>query len=407
MDDAPPSIHEDSIARHGPPVWYSTVCTVPGGRSSMRSLAMFVRGSCALSLAAVIACGGSAMSARMAMAAPGDTTAGTPSPPIAKPSDDVAEIRAELDAATARAVQIQDEIDALEADQRALDSRLTVTNERITEQRAAVAEAERIHAEAESRFRSHLIEVYKRGRFDPISVLLNADSLPELVARADALSRIADEDRLVVADLNVAAADARYQQGQLEELLAQDKALRAEQDTRHERLTALLAEQQTSIATLTAEEREALDRVRAAEAAAREQWEAASVPEGTEIEFATATVDTHPGVQYLVSAYMPRVYRSTGETYSAVCSWYGPGFHGRKTASGQVFNQNDLTCASRTLPFGTVLALTRGSRRVIVYVNDRGPFIAGRDLDLSKAAAEALGFSGVQSVQVEVVTAAE
>jgi rare lipoprotein A len=102
---------------------------------------------------------------------------------------------------------------------------------------------------------------------------------------------------------------------------------------------------------------------------------------------------------------MPREYRSTGERYSAVCSWYGPGFNGRNTASGQVFNQDDLTCASRTLPFGTVLALTRGSRRVIVYVNDRGPYIAGRDLDLSKAAAAALGFSGVATVQVEVVTA--
>lgn len=366
----------------------------------MRPLAMIARGSCALSLAAIVACGGVVIATPRALATPSQ-------PPVARPSNDIEAIRAQLDRATANAVAIQDEIDAVEADQRALDARLAVTGERIVAARDAAAEAERVLAEAQARFRSHLVEVYKHGRFDPISVLLNSDSLPDLLARADALSRIAYDDRQVVADLNVAAADARYKEGQLEELLAQDRALRAEQDSRHQRLTTLLTEQQAAIAVLTAEEREALERVRAAAAAARDEWVAASVPLDTAVEFATATVDTRPGAEYLVSASMPRAYISTGETYPAVCSWYGPGFHGRTTASGQVFNQNDLTCASRTLPFGTVLALTRGSRRVIVYVNDRGPFIAGRDLDLSKAAAEALGFSGVQTVQVEVVTAAE
>ncbi len=373
----------------------------------MRPLTMIVRGSCALSLAAIVACGGVAVPTPRALAAPGDSAATPSPPPVARPSDDIDAIRSQLDQATARAVAIQDEIDALEADQRALDARLAVTGERIVEARDAVAEAERVHAEAETRFRSHLIEVYKRGRFDPVTVLLNADSLPDLLARADALSRIADDDRQVVADLNVAAADARYKEARLEELMVQDRGLRTEQDSRHQRLTALLAEQQAAVAVLTAEERAALERGRAAAAAARDEWVAASIPIGTPVEFATATVDTHPGVDYLVSASMPRTYISTGRTYPAVCSWYGPGFHGRTTASGQIFNQEDLTCASRTLPFGTVLALTRGSRRVIVYVNDRGPFIAGRDLDLSKAAAEALGFSGVQTVQVEVVTAAE
>jgi rare lipoprotein A len=62
-----------------------------------------------------------------------------------------------------------------------------------------------------------------------------------------------------------------------------------------------------------------------------------------------------------------------------------------------------LTCASRTLPFGTWLALTRGGNRVIVVVTDRGPFIDGRDLDLSRRAARELGFSGVEPVHVEFV----
>lgn len=363
-----------------------------------------LRRFCALSAAAAIAGAGVLASPLAAVASPAEGPALT-SPPLTGLSAEAEAIRSEIDAATDRAVAIESEIAAVEADQRALDERLAVTAGRIVAQREAVAQAETRLAEAESRFRSNLVQIYKRGAFDPLSVLLNADTLPELLSRADALSRITEDDNQVVADLNIATADARYKQSQLEEFLEQDRALRLEQQTRHERLTALLEEQRAEIDQLSAKEREVLERVRALTAELRAQWERSSVPAESAIERATATIDVHPGVDYMVSAYMPREYRSTGEVYSAVCSWYGPGFHGRTTASGQVFNQEDLTCASRTLPFGTVLALTRGSRRVIVYVNDRGPFIAGRDLDLSKAAAAALGFSGVEAVQVEVVTA--
>jgi len=74
-------------------------------------------------------------------------------------------------------------------------------------------------------------------------------------------------------------------------------------------------------------------------------------------------------------------------------SWYGPGFHGKKTASGQKFNQNAMTAAHKTLPFGTVVKVTneRTGRSVKVTINDRGPFHKGRIIDLSKAAAAKLG----------------
>lgn len=76
-------------------------------------------------------------------------------------------------------------------------------------------------------------------------------------------------------------------------------------------------------------------------------------------------------------------------------SWYGPGFHGRKTASGEIFNKNSYTAAHRTYPFGTKLRLTYKGKSVIVRVNDRGPFIKGRQLDMSQAAARKLGCHGV------------
>ena len=83
-------------------------------------------------------------------------------------------------------------------------------------------------------------------------------------------------------------------------------------------------------------------------------------------------------------------------------SWYGPGFHGKRTASGERYDMNALTAAHRTLPFGTLVrvkSLVNG-REVLVRITDRGPFIAGRILDLSRAAAADLGMLGVGFKQV-------
>jgi rare lipoprotein A len=94
----------------------------------------------------------------------------------------------------------------------------------------------------------------------------------------------------------------------------------------------------------------------------------------------------------------------SGRSFSGMASFYG-NESGSRTASGQRFNQNALTCAHRSLPFGTKLRVTHGDRSVIVTVNDRGPFVRGRVLDLSTAAARAVGIagSGVGRVVAEVM----
>jgi rare lipoprotein A len=94
-------------------------------------------------------------------------------------------------------------------------------------------------------------------------------------------------------------------------------------------------------------------------------------------------------------------------TKYGMASWYGPGFHGRRTASGQRFNQNALTAAHRTLPFGTLVRVTnvRNGQSVVVRINDRGPFSRGRVIDLSAGAARAIGSyaSGVAPVKIDVL----
>ena len=86
-------------------------------------------------------------------------------------------------------------------------------------------------------------------------------------------------------------------------------------------------------------------------------------------------------------------------------SWYGPGFHGRRTASGEIFDQNDLTAAHRTLPLGTKAEVTdvETGKSVEVTINDRGPYVKDRVIDLSKAAAKELGMTedGTTTVKIE------
>lgn len=105
--------------------------------------------------------------------------------------------------------------------------------------------------------------------------------------------------------------------------------------------------------------------------------------------------------------YPPEHIPGEGGEY-LTASWYGPDFHGRPTASGERFNMHALTCAHKTLKFGTRLMVTNpdNGRSVIVTVNDRGPFVRGRDLDLSYGSAKAIGLieKGVGRVRVEYLS---
>ena len=91
-----------------------------------------------------------------------------------------------------------------------------------------------------------------------------------------------------------------------------------------------------------------------------------------------------------------------------LASWYGPGFYGRRTASGTVYTGTALTAAHHSLPFGALVRVTNlaNGRTVVVVIDDRGPFVRGRVIDLSMAAARRLGMiqNGVVQVRLEVVS---
>jgi rare lipoprotein A len=101
---------------------------------------------------------------------------------------------------------------------------------------------------------------------------------------------------------------------------------------------------------------------------------------------------------------------ATNPLQTGVASWYGPGFHGKRTSSGEVYNQYELTAAHPTLPLGSRVMVTnlKTNQAVEVRVNDRGPFVGGRVIDLSYAAARSIGVyePGTAPVRIEVLSAA-
>ncbi len=104
---------------------------------------------------------------------------------------------------------------------------------------------------------------------------------------------------------------------------------------------------------------------------------------------------------------LEEIVEKSAEVATGIVSWYGDKFHGRKTASGKIYDKNELTAAHKTLPFGTKVRVTniKNGKSVVVEINDRGPFIKSRVLDLSKAAFSEIGktSSGVMQVEYEVL----
>jgi len=105
--------------------------------------------------------------------------------------------------------------------------------------------------------------------------------------------------------------------------------------------------------------------------------------------------------------FMPPKLNGTGVTFNGAASWYGPGFEGCRASSGSTFHSAQMTAASLSLPFGALIKVSSGAKAVVVIITDRGPYIPGRDIDLSKAAAQAIGIGGVGSVKMEILLPTE
>jgi rare lipoprotein A len=135
-------------------------------------------------------------------------------------------------------------------------------------------------------------------------------------------------------------------------------------------------------------------------------WGCASVESTNEIDPSGASVHPAPiSLPYQVNgiSYYP-VNDARGYVEEGIASWYGPGFHGKQTSNRETYDMNALTAAHKTLPFNTKVKVTRldGQADVIVRINDRGPFVNGRIIDLSYAAAKKLSMIKKGTIRVRL-----
>ena len=112
--------------------------------------------------------------------------------------------------------------------------------------------------------------------------------------------------------------------------------------------------------------------------------------------------------KHLKSAFLSLIFLtlfSTNLMAENTASWYGKNHHNKRTASGELFNMYGMTAAHRTIKFGTRVKVTnlKNNRSVIVTINDRGPFVKGRIIDLSYAAGQQIGMDGTAKVSLEII----
>ena len=312
----------------------------------------------------------------------------------------------DLESLRERAQRVADEVSALgrrlaELDRQraALAARVAASSRELAALELQAHEARTAYTAARERYVDSAVEVYKQGPSSRLALLLSARNVAELAALARATTEVAELDLDALRDyLAAGEAAARAQRAidrRKQALLddqAQVTALAAQFD-------ATLAQRSVALGRLNAQiaELEAEARRRAQLAAARAQAAAAEAA-----ALAGILVPDESGAGPASAEDLPRGFHPTGITFEGIASWYGPGFEGNPTANGEIFNPQAYTAASKELPFGTWLYVSYEGRGVIVRINDRGPYIRGRIIDLSAAAAQAIGL-GLGWVEIEIL----
>jgi rare lipoprotein A (peptidoglycan hydrolase) len=243
------------------------------------------------------------------------------------------------------------------------------------------------YEEAQGRFIARAIEAYKAGPTSNVELLLGASNMSQLLTLAEAQARAADKDSRFLAELEAARAQADAKQSVVDER-KQDLA-RA-----HANIDVVVASARATVEARREVLGDVVAEIKQLEEQARIAAAASARPSAALLRL-LAPAGPSPDI--------PDGFAGTGVTFEGVASWYGPGFEGNHTANGDVFDSDLYTAASRDLPLGTWLFVTYGGRGVVVLVNDRGPYVDDRVLDLSKAAAETLDISGLGWIEAELL----
>ena len=311
-----------------------------------------------------------------------------PTPAEAVAQGDETELRQEVDRLTYEILELKsrrkkaaNEREAILGELEELDASIASTDEEV---RVLELELEE-HQEA---YDKSLRALYMRGDASEIEVLLGASELEEMWQDIDFYERLMESGSEALEELKVKLNELDIKKRDLDE--AREKRSRLAESLDVTALDARIAELEARLSQINGE-------LRTARAGGEQPRSPAPDPPAWTVPSPGQLLDRVPNSPPLSD------FERTGMTYSGYTTSYGADFHGRSTASGVIYNMYDYTCAHKTLPFGTWLLVTFQGRQVIVQVNDRGPFVPGRVLDLSYGSAQSIGLSGVQWTEFEIL----
>ncbi len=299
----------------------------------------------------------------------------------------VAELRARLEAATRAAEAAAAPLYAAAAQRSDLRIQLSILAER----------REAVRGEIGRRIR----HIYMYGQPDPVTQLLSGLANPDFTALRLGAQKELRSDAEMMDDLAAQNEEMRALRQQVDAMRAE--LLRAAQPVlaAQEAARQLLLEAETRFAAQLAELQTWRNRLDVLSSNV-----AFAVTPSVTTRGRLAAAAEEPIVRLLEAAGsgMPPGYRLSGYTISGIASWYGPGFVGNPTATGTPYDPERFTAAMLAVPLGTVVRVTSvDGLAVNVLINDRGPFGKGRVIDMSRAGARMLNFTGLKQVTVEVL----
>ena len=312
-------------------------------------------------------------------------------------AEDIDELRTRAQEVADRLSSLEQRLISLESRREGLEQDILASDQRIGALELSIHDSEADYAAARGRYVDSAVRAYKAGATEHLELLLSARSMPELATLAQAADELARIDSAALTEALSARRRAVEAQAALDtekqELLAareQVESVTASLNTATDERSAVLDELTTEIARL---EQEARERALEAQLAAAD----ASLDEALIEVLAPDESGAGPAQN------LPDGFAATGVSFEGAASWYGPGFVGDATANGEIYDPTKFTAASKELPFDTWLFVSFEGRGVIVRINDRGPYVGERILDLSQAAAQAVGLSGVGWVEIEIL----
>jgi rare lipoprotein A len=283
--------------------------------------------------------------------------------------------------------ELEHRLDNLHTHQAQLEAEVSKVSSEIGVIELSLHDAEQAYEIARARYVERAVEIYKAGSSSKLALLLSAQTLDQMFTLADAQIESSAEDTRALDELLLARTEAEAAQGVVD--ARKQKLLVAKA-----RIDALTNEIESTVSSRRHILRQLTSQISAIEAQAREAASLAAHPTKAFLELLQPSGPT-PGI--------PKGFVGTGVTFEGIASWYGPGFEGNHTASGDVFDPSLFTAASKELPLGTWLFVAHGGRGVVVLVNDRGPYVDDRVIDLSQAAAEAIGITGLGWIEAEIL----